>query len=93
MVGQVKSVKGILKQLQGSILILTTPDWPPEEDMARCAPAEQFLWLSRDQLCVLVYLITVMHSMHGGYMEKAERHTEKAIQNIMKLKEVTRKFL
>jgi predicted translin family RNA/ssDNA-binding protein len=37
---------------------------------------------------VLVYLITVMHSMHGGYMEKAERHTEKAIQNIMKLKEV-----
>jgi hypothetical protein len=47
MVGQVKSVKGILKQLQASILTLTAPDWPPEEDMARANPAEQFAWLSR----------------------------------------------
>jgi MAternally-affected-uncoordination protein len=85
MVGQVKSVKGILKQLQGSIQTVTSPDWPPETDLNRCEPAEQFLWLPRDQLCVLVYLITVMHSMQGGYMEKAERYTEKAIQNIMKL--------
>lgn len=85
MVGQVKSVKGILKQLQGSIQTVTSPDWPPETDLGRCDPMEQFLWLPRDQLCVLVYLITVMHSMQGGYMEKAERYTEKAIQNIMKL--------
>ncbi len=70
---------------QGSIQTVTSPDWPGEGDLVRCAPSEQFLWLPRDQLCVLVYLITVMHSMQGGYMEKAERYTEKAIQNIMKL--------
>ncbi len=80
--------------VQGSIQTVTSPDWPGEGDLVRCAPSEQFLWLPRDQLCVLVYLITVMHSMQGGYMEKAERYTEKAIQNIMKLqvKKKTQKY-
>lgn len=26
-------------------------------------PADQFIWMNREHLCVLVYLVTVMHSM------------------------------
>ena len=26
-------------------------------------PADHFQWLSKDHLCILVYLVTVMHSM------------------------------
>jgi len=84
MVGQVKSSKGILKQLQTSILTITTPDFPKEANFAKNNPYDQFLWLSHDQLCILVYLITVMHSMQGGNMDKAEKYTEKGIQQIQK---------
>jgi len=42
--------------------------------------------MSREHLCVLVYLVTVMHSMQAGFMEKAERYTDKAIVQIGKLK-------
>eukprot|EP00088_Acartia_fossae_P036316 TRINITY_DN3750_c0_g1_i2.p1 TRINITY_DN3750_c0_g1~~TRINITY_DN3750_c0_g1_i2.p1 ORF type:complete len:595 (+),score=152.39 TRINITY_DN3750_c0_g1_i2:47-1831(+) len=84
MVGQVKSSKTILKQLQTSILTITTPDFPKEANFAKNNPYDQFLWLSHDQLCILVYLITVMHSMQGGNMDKAEKYTEKGIQQIQK---------
>ncbi|XP_023321486.1 MAU2 chromatid cohesion factor homolog [Eurytemora carolleeae] len=84
MVGQVKSSKMILKQLQGSILTVTSPDFHKEANFAKDVPEDQFMWLSHDQLCILVYLITVMHSMQGGNMDKAEKYTEKAIQQIQK---------
>lgn len=46
---------------------------------------ELFVWLSRQQLYVLVYLVTVMHSAQAGYMEKAHKYTEKALAQIDKL--------
>ena len=39
--------------------------------------------MSREHLCVLVYLVTVMHSMQAGFMEKAERYTDKAIVQVL----------
>ena len=68
MVGQVKSVKTVLKQLQQSIQTITSPGWPSGEDCNAAAavssnPADNFQWLSKDHLCILVYLVTVMHSM------------------------------
>jgi MAternally-affected-uncoordination protein len=88
MVGQVKSVKGVLKQLQQSIQTITAPDWPADTEVTLCQGREvdQFIWMSREHLCVLVYLVTVMHSMQAGFMEKAERYTDKAIVQIGKLK-------
>lgn len=44
------------------------------------------MWLPRDQLYVLVYLVTVSHSMMAGYMDKAQKYTEKALAQIDKLK-------
>lgn len=44
------------------------------------------MWLPRDQLYVLVYLVTVSHSMMAGYMDKAQKYTEKALAQIEKLK-------
>jgi len=84
MVGHVKSSKSILKHLQGSILTVTSPEFPKESNFAKLNPENQFLWMTHDQLCILVYLITVMHSMQGGNMEKAEKYTEKGIQQIQK---------
>jgi MAternally-affected-uncoordination protein len=86
MVGQVKSVKGVLKQLQQSIQTITAPDWPADTELCQGRLVDQFIWMSREHLCVLVYLVTVMHSMQAGFMEKAERYTDKAIGQIAKLK-------
>ena len=73
--------------------------------MTRTREADQFIWMPREHLCVLVYLVTVMHSMQvsaglsvmnrcdnvtcsaqAGFMEKAERYTDKAIVQISKLR-------
>lgn len=45
-----------------------------------------FLWMPKEHLYVLVYLVTVMHSMQAGYMEKAQKYTDKALMQIEKLK-------
>lgn len=44
------------------------------------------MWLPKEQLYVLVYLVTVSHSMMAGYMDKAQKYTEKALAQIDKLK-------
>ncbi|XP_060534936.1 MAU2 chromatid cohesion factor homolog isoform X2 [Cylas formicarius] len=82
MAGQVKGVKPCLKQLQQTIqAIMATDDvftGPSQGDM--------FLWMPKEHLYVLVYLLTVMHSMQAGYMEKAQKYTDKALIHIEKLK-------
>lgn len=47
---------------------------------------DMFLWMPKEHLYVLVYLVTVMHSMQAGYMEKAQKYTDKALLQIEKLK-------
>ncbi|CAH2235376.1 jg5944 [Pararge aegeria aegeria] len=92
MTGQVKSVKPCLKQLQQIIQTIMAPGWP-DDDAVCGAPAagaaagagESFVWLSRQQLYVLVYLVTVMHAAQAGYMDKAHKYTEKALAQIDKL--------
>ncbi|XP_045501985.1 MAU2 chromatid cohesion factor homolog [Colias croceus] len=96
MAGQVKSVKPCLKQLQQSIQTIMAPTWPDDDAVCGGAGAggagaggagggESFVWLSRQQLYVLVYLVTVMHSAQAGYMDKAHKYTEKALAQIDKL--------
>jgi len=84
MVGQVKSSKNILKQLQNSIHAISTNEFPKESNFAKNSPFDQFLWLTKDELCMLAYLITVMHSMQGGNMDKAERNTQKGLTELKK---------
>ncbi|XP_071513355.1 MAU2 chromatid cohesion factor homolog [Panulirus ornatus] len=81
--GQVKSVKPALKQLQQSIQNITQLS---EQEVNPSSGSEMFAWLPREQLCVLVYLVSVMHSMQAGYMEKAQKYTDKALLQIEKLK-------
>lgn len=75
-------VKPCLKQLQQSIQAIMQADdvftGPSQGDM--------FLWMPKEHLYVLVYLLTVMHSMQAGYMEKAQKYTDKALLHIEKLK-------
>ncbi|KAK3601195.1 hypothetical protein CHS0354_004395 [Potamilus streckersoni] len=84
MAGQVKSVKTALKQLQQSIQTITQihTDEEPQSSNA----VDLFQWLPKEHMCVLVYLVTVMHSMQAGYMDKAQKYTDKALMQIEKLK-------
>ena len=36
-------------------------------------------------MCVLVYVVTVMHSMQAGYMDKAQKYSDKALTQIARL--------
>lgn len=104
--GQVKTVKPSLKQLQMSIQTIMAPNWPADEGKLFLGklkvteffktfhllvifgqnPLDMFGWLPKEQLYVLVYLVTVSHSMMAGYMDKAQKYTEKALTQIEKLK-------
>ncbi|XP_017953509.1 MAU2 chromatid cohesion factor homolog [Drosophila navojoa] len=85
--GQVKTVKPSLKQLQMSIQTIMAPNWPSDESIFGGNQLEMFVWLPKEQLYVLVYLVTVSHSMMAGYMDKAQKYTEKALTQIEKLKQ------
>lgn len=82
--GQVKSVKPALKQLQHSIQTITQIH--TDEEPVPTSPVDLFQWLPKEHMCVLVYLVTVMHSMAAGYMDKAQKYTDKALMQIEKLK-------
>lgn len=84
--GQVKTVKSSLKQLQQSIQTIMAPNWPLDEQIFGQTPMECFMWLPKDLNIVLVYLVTVWHSMMAGYMDKAQKYTEKALNHIEFLK-------
>lgn len=84
--GQVKTVKPSLKQLQQSIQTIMSPQWPADEVIFGQNNLEMFMWLPKEQLYVLVYLVTVSHSMMAGYMDKAHKYTEKALTQIEKLR-------
>ncbi|XP_014777387.1 MAU2 chromatid cohesion factor homolog [Octopus bimaculoides] len=84
MAGQVKSVKPCLKQLQQSIQTVT--QLHSDDEPLSSNQIDQFQWLPKEHMCVLVYLVTVMHSMQAGYMDKAQKYTDKALMQIEKLK-------
>ena len=96
-----------------SLLVSVTPPVVVTEPRYKSSnPADQFQWLPKEHMCVLVYLVsqilpllythdmlwvfknfcyflikvTVMHSMQAGFMEKANKYTEKALMQISKLK-------
>uniref|UniRef100_A0A8D2MNA4 MAU2 chromatid cohesion factor homolog n=1 Tax=Zonotrichia albicollis TaxID=44394 RepID=A0A8D2MNA4_ZONAL len=80
---QVKSVKPCLKQLQQCIQTISTLH---DDEILPSNPADLFHWLPKEHMCVLVYLVTVMHSMQAGYLEKAQKYTDKALMQLEKLK-------
>ncbi|XP_066590231.1 MAU2 chromatid cohesion factor homolog isoform X2 [Prorops nasuta] len=91
MAGQVKSVKPCLKQLQQSIQPIMSPSWPSDDVVTGSNIGDMFIWMPKEHLYVLVYLVTVMHSMQAGYMDKAQKYTDKALTQIEKLKIVDNK--
>ncbi|GIX72970.1 MAU2 chromatid cohesion factor homolog [Caerostris extrusa] len=78
--GQVKSVKPCLKQLQQGIQTITSLH--ADEEVIPTNPADMFQWMPKEHMCVLVYLVTVLHSMQAGYMDKAQKYTDKALMQI-----------
>lgn len=84
--GHVKSVKEILKQLQRIIQTMVNTNWPTDEQVFGQHPTECFLWLTKEQMFVYVYVLTVSQSMISGFLEKTQKYTEKALTQIEKLR-------
>lgn len=89
--GHNKSAKTCLKLLQQSIQNLTNvggPDGLVIEEASFISPnmSENFAWLPKDIMCVLVYVISVLHSMQAGFLDKAQKYTEKAFMQIERLR-------
>lgn len=42
--------------------------------------------MPKEHICILVYLVNVLHSMQAGYMDRAQKYTEKALMQIDKLR-------
>lgn len=63
-----------------------SPSWPTDDIVTGSNIGDMFIWMPKDHLYVLVYLVTVMHSMQAGYMDKAQKYTDKALTQIEKLK-------
>ncbi|RXN22788.1 MAU2 chromatid cohesion factor -like protein [Labeo rohita] len=78
-----QSVKPCLKQLQQCIQTISTLH---DDEILPSNSADLFHWLPKEHMCVLVYLVTVMHSMQAGYLEKAQKYTDKALMQLEKLK-------
>ena len=87
-----KSVKNTLKSLQHYIQSLTS-----RNDTSKTSsnenelinpqnPLENFYWLHKEHLGILVYLLTVIHSTQTGSFDKGQTYTEKALLNVQKLK-------
>lgn len=83
--GHVKSAKPCLKLLQQSMQNVTNATGHSDTGDSTNHP-EKFMWMSKDLTCVLVYLVTVIHSMQSGFLEKAQKYTEKALLQIDRLK-------
>ncbi|XP_046399087.1 MAU2 chromatid cohesion factor homolog [Ischnura elegans] len=86
MAGQVRSVKPWLKQLQQCIQTIMLPSYPTIETLLSTNVGDMFIWMPKEHLCVLAYLVSAMHSMQAGYMDKAQKYTDKALMQIEKLK-------
>lgn len=89
--GHNKSAKPCLKLLQQSIQNLTNasgPDALAIEETNFISPnmSENFMWMPKEHMCVLVYLISVLHSMQAGFLDKAQKYTEKALMQIDRLR-------
>lgn len=89
--GHNKSAKPYLKLLQQSIQNLTNasgPDALAIEETNYISPnmSENFIWMPKEHMCVLVYLISVLHSMQAGFLDKAQKYTEKALMQIDRLR-------
>lgn len=81
--GQMKSVRNTLKSLQHYVQSLSNRN---EEDLITNNQLDNFHWLEKDHLGILVFLLTIIHSMQSGCLDKAQKFSEKAFSIIDKLK-------
>lgn len=90
--GQNKSAKPCLKLLLQSMHILrnsneTDPVTLPEKTN-QISPnmTENFIWMPKGYICVLVYLVNSLHLMQGAILEKAQDYTQQALVQIEELR-------
>ena len=48
------------------------------------------MWIRKEEMTALVYLITVIHSMQAGNMEKAVKYSEKTLSQIDRIRSTKR---
>uniref|UniRef100_A0A1I8GL81 MAU2 chromatid cohesion factor homolog n=2 Tax=Macrostomum lignano TaxID=282301 RepID=A0A1I8GL81_9PLAT len=94
--GQAKQARPTLRQLQKAIQAFSAMQDDPapaqsahsQQPNAASDTMDQFEWLSREHMSVLVYLLTLLHNMQEAYYDKVQRYTEKALTQVEKLKAI-----
>ncbi|XP_065640187.1 MAU2 chromatid cohesion factor homolog isoform X1 [Hydra vulgaris] len=81
--GRARSAVEDLKKLQESIQLLAVT---PDDGTLNADDPESFQWMSKEHLCILVFLIKVMHFMHSGCIDRAMKYADKALALIEKIK-------
>jgi MAternally-affected-uncoordination protein len=87
--GQMKSVESTLKNLQHYLNVLAQrlDHQTTEQAIVQTQnPMLNFYWMHMDHLGMLVFLLTIIHSIQTGSFEKAQKLIEKALINLQKLK-------
>lgn len=89
--GRNKSAKPCLRLLQQTTQNLPTfsgPDPLAIEETNSISPnmSENFTWMPREHMCVLVLLITGLHSMQAGALDRVQRAVERAVAQIERLR-------
>jgi hypothetical protein len=83
-----KSVENTLKNLQSYLNILAQrlENQNEQSILLNQNPMLNFYWMHMDHLGMLVFLLTIIHSIQSGSLDKAQKLIEKALINLQKLK-------
>jgi MAternally-affected-uncoordination protein len=86
--GRMKSVENTLKNLQSYLNILAQrlENQNEQSILLNQNPMLNFYWMHMDHLGMLVFLLTIIHSIQSGSLDKAQKLIEKALINLQKLK-------
>uniref|UniRef100_A0A5S6R1S4 MAU2 chromatid cohesion factor homolog n=1 Tax=Trichuris muris TaxID=70415 RepID=A0A5S6R1S4_TRIMR len=81
--GDCKSARPCLRDLQQ--VVISMADAKPSKPSQ---PSEHFLWIPKEQLCIVVYALTVLHSAQSGHFEKSRQYAERALLHVEKIRRV-----
>ncbi|KFD51688.1 hypothetical protein M514_07384, partial [Trichuris suis] len=81
--GDCKNARPCLRDLQQVVISMANakPTKPSQ-------PYEYFQWVPKEQLCIVVYALTVLHAAQCGNFEKSRQYAERALVHAEKIRRV-----
>ncbi|KAI6657503.1 MAU2 chromatid cohesion factor-like [Oopsacas minuta] len=86
--GKILTYKGQLKELQLFAREISHSNSPESETNELTPTGDNFIWIQRDNLFQLVYLISMLHPMQSGATDRAIGYADKALRLISQQTEI-----